>query len=85
MHPFQALLAAEHLDQLRRDAARDRLAREAASATDDPGRPSGFGLRRAFARLAFRLSRTAAGTATRLDPAIDDCFAGRRAVGAAGR
>jgi hypothetical protein len=90
MFPIQAYLVTAHLDDLRREAAASRLARQAALAEGDtfgggsmgPRRPD---LRRALARAAIRLSVLADGAARRLDPCLEDAFGIRRATSAAGR
>jgi hypothetical protein len=82
MQPFQAMLAADHLAELRREAAARRLAREAD--LDNPDRGSGSDPRRRLAQIAIRLSRAAAAAAERLDPALDQPLAGRRASRAPG-
>ncbi len=89
MSPFQALLAAEHLADLQREAAAARLADEARrSASDSFGGGSGMArldVRRGLARAAFRLSLAADDAARRLDPCLDEAFRPRRAPGVAGR
>lgn len=84
MMPFQALLAAEHIAEMQREAAAARRAREA-FASDDPRPPRGTDSRRALARAAVRLSQIAGNAAQRLDPAIEDSLGARRTAGAAGR
>jgi len=97
MFPFQAYLVATHLDDLQREAAAARRARQAAFDPDDTlgddnaagGRSPGSGrrtdLRRALARTAARLSVLADGAARRLDPGLDEAFGGHRANRVAGR
>jgi hypothetical protein len=91
MIPIQAYLVTTHLDDLRREAAASRLARQAAFAEGDtfgggstrpPRRPD---VRRTLARAAVRLSLLADGAARRLDPCLDEAFGSRRAAGVAGR
>lgn len=91
MMPIQALLVAEHLADLRREALATRLARQAAFAEGDlfgggpakpPRRPD---VRRVLARAAVRLGDLADDAARRLDPCLDEAFAPRRASGAASR
>ena len=91
MMPIQAYLVATHLDDLRREAAADRLAREVARGDDGPfaGRsvrpPRRPDVRRALARAAVRLSLAAAGAPRRLDPCHDEASGSRPATGLSGR
>jgi hypothetical protein len=93
MYPIQAYLITAHLDDLRREAAAARLAREVALAGADsfgggsirpPRRPD---LRRTLARAAVRLSLVADGAARRLDPGAEprEAFGVHQASGVAGR
>ena len=91
MLPIQALLAAEHLADLRREAAAARLARQAAFAEGDlfggpaaqpPRQPD---IRRILARAAVRLGDLADDAARRLDPCLDEAFHPRRTSRAPGR
>lgn len=84
MMPIQAYLVATHLDDLRREAAADRLARDVARGEADafgdgssrpPRRPD---VRRALARAAVQLSLAADGVARRLDPCIEDAIGAAR-------
>jgi len=85
---IQAYLVAQHQADLAREAARNRLAREVALAESgrfgdhNPGGPGTPRLdpRRALARAAISLSRAAAGTARRLDPALDASLSRRSEV-----
>ncbi|HET9680559.1 MAG TPA: hypothetical protein VFP19_00865 [Candidatus Limnocylindrales bacterium] len=89
MIPIQAYLVTAHLDDLRREAAAARRAREVALAGGDtfggasrpPRRPD---VRRGLALAAVRLSVLADGAARRLDPCLE-AFNDRRAAGVAGR
>jgi hypothetical protein len=91
MMPIQAYLVATHLDDLRREAAAARLARQVALGADDTfggdsPRPSeGSDVRRTLARAAVRLSLLADDAARRLDPRLDEAFRPRRATEATGR
>ncbi len=89
MIPFQALIAAEHLADLQREAAAARLANQAPPAASQSfdGDPwsSRVDVRRAHARAAVQLSLAADGAARRLDPCLDEALRPRRAPGVAGR
>jgi hypothetical protein len=82
MIPIQAMLVTAHIEDLRRTAAAERQAHPVEVDVHlHPGRPSGSGdPRRALARIADRISRVAASTAERLDPAIDEARLRRTAV-----
>ncbi len=82
MMPIQAYLVASHLDDLRREAAATRLAREVAlgeagafgdGSNRPPRRPD---VRRALARVAIQLSLAADRAARRLDPCLHEAFGG---------
>ena len=66
MHPITAVLAAEHLQDLRREADRSRLAKTARSATSEPTDRGGWS--RVAARAARGLSAALATLAARIDP-----------------
>ncbi len=91
MIPFQALIAAEHLADLQREAAAVRLAndarRSARDSVDATPRSSRVDVRHALARVAVRLSLAADGAARRLDPPAEpsEAFRTRRAPGVAAR
>jgi hypothetical protein len=77
MMPIQAYLISAHLDDLRREAAAARRAREAAEEANDtlgggsmqpPRVPD---VRRSLARAALRLSVLSDGAARRLDPCLE--------------
>ena len=70
MHPVTALLAAEHLDDLRHEANSARLARLANQ--DRPARLAAW--RRVLGRGTRSLSDGLGAVASRLDP--DDCPSG---------
>jgi hypothetical protein len=73
MHPITALLAAEHLRELRRDAAENRLAKVMDDDTTNPGGP----VRRLVGRGARSLSSALGSVAARMDPApVDGCVDG---------
>jgi hypothetical protein len=90
MFPIQAYLAASHIDDLRREAAAARLAREVALGQGDtfggssrpPLRPD---VRRVLALAAARLSLLADGAARRLDPCLEEGFGLRHTAGVTGR
>ena len=90
MMPIQAYLVAAHPDDLRREAAESRLARQAALAAGDTfgggsGEPPRLpDVRRVLARAAVRVSHVADDAARRLDPCLDE-LRPRRASGATGR
>jgi hypothetical protein len=71
MNALTALLAAEHLRELRRDAAEDRLARDP---RDEPTNPAGP-VRRLVGRGARSLSSALESVAARMDPE-DGCVDG---------
>jgi hypothetical protein len=71
MHPMTALLAAEHLRELRRDAAEDRLAK----ATRDDTTTSTNAVRRLIGQGARSLSSAFGLVAARIDP-TDGCVDG---------
>jgi hypothetical protein len=88
---MQAYLVTIYQAEMRRAAARDRLARDATLSGEvrfghrlPAGRP-GPDPRRALARAVASVSRVAAGTARWLDPTIDDRPLAGHASGAAGR
>jgi hypothetical protein len=66
MHPFTALIAAEHLDELRREAASTRSASVARDSHAGPTSPSAWS--RLVGRSARGLSTALDTVATRLDP-----------------
>ena len=66
MHPFTALIAAQHLDELRREADSTRSAHVARDSHATPPRPSGWS--RLVGRSARGLSAAFDVVATRLDP-----------------
>ena len=73
MHPMTALLAADHLRDLRRDAAEDRLAKAMRHEPTNPGNP----VRRLVGRGARSLSSALESVAARMDPApLDSCVDG---------
>jgi len=65
MHPFTAMIAAQHLDELRREAASNRRVRVTRDA-HTPSSPSGWS--RLVGRSARGLSAALDGVASRLDP-----------------
>ena len=65
MHPFTALIAAQHLDELRREAASTRRAHVARDSHEVAG-PSAWS--RLVGRSARGLSTALDGVASRLDP-----------------
>jgi hypothetical protein len=67
MNPYTAVLAAEHLQDLRREADRDRLAHELRHAGDEP--TDRGPLSRVAARSARGLSSALTSLASRIDPA----------------
>ncbi len=91
MMPIQAYLITTHLEDLRREAAADRLAREFARGEDGPfgggpiRPPRRPDVRRALARAAIQLSHAADGAARRLDPCLEEAFGRRPATGLTGR
>lgn len=66
MHPFTALLAAQHLEELRREADATRRAQVARDPHAAPAAPSGWS--RLVGRSARGLSTALDGLASRLDP-----------------
>lgn len=65
MHPFTAMIAAQHLDELRREAASNRRVRVTRD-SHSPASPSGWS--RVVGRSARGLSAALDGVASRLDP-----------------
>ena len=66
MHPFTALIAAQHIDELRREADANRRSRVARDSHAEPADPSGWS--RLVGRSARGLSAALDGVASRLDP-----------------
>jgi len=66
MHPFTALIAAQHLDELRREADAARRARRVRDIHAEPTGPSAWS--RIVGRSARGLSNALDGLASRLDP-----------------
>ena len=67
MNPYTAVLAAQHLEDMQRDADRSRLANIARRGYQDPPDDVG-GLNRLAARSARSLSVALASLASRIDP-----------------
>jgi hypothetical protein len=80
MVSIQAMLVTEYIEDLRRSAAAERRAHPAdVDVHLHPQGPTGsLDPRRALARVADRISRAAAATAERLDPALDEARLRRR-------